>query len=80
MDNEVFTTPEASHVQLLIDHIIDGYFLDETTLDNPGARSRFAGEWIDYASKEPTQYFPLFVAGYGRWNVMVIVTSSGYFS
>jgi len=35
-----------------MDHITDGYFHGETTLDNPGARSRFAGEWIDYASKE----------------------------
>ncbi|MFP4366231.1 MAG: hypothetical protein ACLFQA_03965, partial [Bacteroidales bacterium] len=75
MDNEGFTTPEAKHVQDLIDHITGDYFIDEPTLDNPGVRSRFAGEWIDYASKELAQYFPLVVAGYGRWNVMEIVTS-----
>ena len=52
MENEGFTEAESSHVQDLIDHITDDYFLSETTSDNPGARSRFAGDWIDHASKE----------------------------
>ncbi len=79
MDNEGFTTPEAKHVQDLIDHITADYFIVHTTPDNPGARSKFAGEWIDYASNELEQYFLRAVAGYGRWNVMVIVISSSFF-
>ena len=49
MNNEGFTTDESIHVQDLIDHITDDYFLSETTADNHGVRSRFAAEWIDYA-------------------------------
>ncbi len=52
MENEGFTTPEASHVQDLIDHITDDYFLADTPPDSLWARSKFAGDWIDYASKE----------------------------
>jgi hypothetical protein len=52
MENEGFTTAESSHVQDMINHITDDYFLSETNANNPGARSRFAGDWIDYASKE----------------------------
>ena len=52
MENEGFTVAESSHVQDLTDHITDDYFHADTNLDNPGARSRFAGDWIDHASKE----------------------------
>ena len=52
MENEGFTEAESSHVQDLIDHITGDYFLAGTNLDNSGARSKFAGDWIDYASNE----------------------------
>jgi hypothetical protein len=52
LENEGFTVAESSHVQDLIDHITDDYFLADTNLDNPGARFWFAGDWIDNASKE----------------------------
>jgi hypothetical protein len=49
MDNEGFTTSESSHVQDLIDHITDDYFLPA---DADNANSGFAAGWIDHASKE----------------------------
>ena len=68
MDNEGFTPSESSHVQDLIDHITDDYFL-LADADKPKANSGFAAGWIEHASKEllwPGDYIAFIVFGFTR--------------
>lgn len=47
-----FEKPEILHLQKLIDHIDEDYFLEANMESNKGSRSQFADEWIGYATKE----------------------------
>jgi len=43
---------ESDHIQRLIDHLEIGYFLDENIQKNNISRTKFANEWLNYASKD----------------------------
>lgn len=43
------TEPENAHIQRLIAHINEDYFLKENIVRNPETRSLFAAEWINYS-------------------------------
>lgn len=47
--NIPFTDLEKSHIQALIDHINDNYFLKENLDKNSEIRSQFASQWLNYA-------------------------------
>lgn len=44
-----FTELEKSHIQALIDHINEDYFLMENLDKNSEIRSQFASQWVSYA-------------------------------
>lgn len=46
------TKAETDHIQKLIDHLEVGYFLDENIQKNDISRTKFAGEWLNYAIKD----------------------------
>jgi hypothetical protein len=52
LNHEPFTTSEKNHIQKLIDHIGEDYFLDEKINNITEIRSKFAKEWIKYATYE----------------------------
>jgi hypothetical protein len=47
-----FTDLEKSHIQALIDHINEDYFLEEDFDKNSEIRSQFAFQWISYATSK----------------------------
>jgi hypothetical protein len=49
---ENLTKAEIGHIQNLINHIEEDYFLDENIQHNMEARSQFASSWISYATKD----------------------------
>lgn len=49
LNNMPFTESENAHIQRLIAHISEDYFLKENIERNPEIRSRFATEWINYS-------------------------------
>lgn len=51
LTNENLTKAETGHIQTLINHIEEDYFLDENIQHNIVARSQFAARWISYAAK-----------------------------
>ena len=46
--NIAFTEFEKSHIQALIDHINEDYFLKENLDKNSEIRSQFASQWLNY--------------------------------
>ncbi len=46
------TEPESAHIQKLMAHITEDYFLKETIDNNLESRSLFASEWINYSINE----------------------------
>ncbi len=49
--DENLTNAEITHIQNLINHIEEDYFLDENIQHHAEARSQFATRWISYATK-----------------------------
>ena len=47
-----FTESENDHIQSLIAHITEDYFLKENIDNNPKIRSQFAAQWISYSINE----------------------------
>jgi hypothetical protein len=74
LENESFSEAEAMHLQELIDHIYPGYFLEEALQQEKENRSRFAADWIAFASDKlewPEQYIAFMVYRlYGTFSEM----------
>ena len=47
-----FSKAESDHIQKLIDHLDVGYFINENIQKNLEIRTKFANEWLNYASKD----------------------------
>lgn len=52
LSNENLTKAETNHIQNLINHIEENYFLDETIQFNAENRTQFATHWITYATED----------------------------